>query len=198
MSSKNLIILLVAVGVIGLIIMTGVGKYNRIISLDTEVQNSWAKVQTAYQRRSDLIPNLVNTVKGYADFEQETLTKVIEARQQVTNLQVDPANLTPEAMAQFQQAQGQLSGALSRLLVTVERYPELKADARFADLQHELASTENQIKFERDAFNNTSTGYNKYIRQFPNNLFAGIFGFSQRSLFEAEAGAENAPEVSFD
>jgi LemA protein len=198
MSSKNLILLLVAVGVIGLIVLTGIGKYNRIIDLDTEVQNSWSKVQTAYQRRSDLIPNLVNTVKGYADFEQETLTKVIEARQQVTNVQVDPANLTPEAMAQFQQAQGQLSGALQRLLVTVERYPELKADARFADLQHELASTENQIKFERDAFNNTSTGYNKYIRQFPNNIFAGIFGFAQRSLFEADAGAENAPEVSFD
>jgi LemA protein len=198
MSSKNLILILVAVGVIGLIVLTGIGKYNRIIDLDTEVQNSWSKVQTAYQRRSDLIPNLVNTVKGYADFEQETLTKVIEARQQVTNVTVDPANLTPEAMAQFQQAQGQLSGALQRLLVTVERYPELKADARFADLQHELASTENQIKFERDAFNNTSTGYNKYIRQFPNNLFAGIFGFDQRSLFEADAGAENAPEVSFD
>ncbi len=198
MNNRNLILILVAVGVIGILIFTGVGKYNRIIDLDTEVQNSWSKVQTAYQRRADLIPNLVATVKGYADFEQETLTKVIEARQQVTNLNIDPANLTPEAFSQFQQAQGQLSGALQRLLVTVERYPELKADARFADLQHELASTENQIKFERDNFNNTTTVYNKYIRQFPNNIFAGIFGFAQRSLFEAEAGAENAPEVSFE
>lgn len=198
MSSKNLILILVAVGIGAILVMTGIGKYNRIIDLDTEVQNSWGKVQTAYQRRSDLIPNLVSTVQGYADFEQETLTKVIEARQQVTNIQVDPANLTPENFAQFQQAQNQLSGALQRLLVTVERYPELKAGERFADLQHELASTENQIKFERDAFNNTATSYNKYIRQFPNNLFAGIFGFGQKSLFEAAPGSEQAPEVSFD
>ena len=198
MNSRNLILILVAVGIGAILVFTGIGKYNRIIDLDTEVQNSWGKVQSAYQRRADLIPNLVSTVKGYADFEQETLTKVIEARQQVTNLNVDPANLTPEAFSQFQAAQGQLSGALSRLLVTVERYPELKADARFADLRHELASTENQIKFERDAFNNTTTLYNKYTRQFPNNIFAGIFGFGQKSLFEAEAGSENAPRVNFD
>ncbi len=198
MKKSNLIILLVALGIGAILVFTGIGKYNTIVSLDTDVQNSWGKVQTAYQRRADLIPNLVSTVKGYADFEQETLTRVIEARQQVTNLNVDPANLNPETFNQFQQAQGQLSGALSRLLVTVERYPELKADARFADLQHELSSTENQIKFERDAFNNTASGYNKYIRQFPNNLFAGLFNFDLRSLFEAEAGSEIVPQVSFD
>jgi LemA protein len=198
MKKNNLILLLVALGIGAVLVLTGIGKYNGMVNLDADVQNSWSKVQTAYQRRADLIPNLVSTVKGYADFEQQTLTQVIEARQQVTNLNIDPNNLTPEAFGQFQQAQGQLSGALQRLLVTVERYPELKADARFADLQHELASTENQIKFERDAFNNTATGYNKYIRQFPNNLFAGVFNFDQRALFEAEAGSQNAPKVSFD
>lgn len=191
-----------AFGVLAVIVIIGIaiagGKYNSMVDLDENVEQSWAQVQTAYQRRADLIPNLVSTVKGYADFEQETLTRVIEARQQVTNVNVDPENLTQENFQQFQQAQSQLSSALSRLLVTVERYPELKADQRFADLQNELASTENQIKYERDNFNEKATDYNKYIRSFPNNIFAGIYDFERRSLFEADAGAENAPEVSFD
>ncbi len=191
-----------AFGVLAVIVIIGIaiagGKYNSMVDLDENVKQSWAQVQTAYQRRADLIPNLVNTVKGYADFEQETLTRVIEARQQVTNVNVDPESLTQENFQQFQQAQSQLSSALSRLLVTVERYPELKADQRFADLQNELASTENQIKYERDNFNEKATDYNKFVRRFPNNIFANIYNFDIRSLFEADAGAENAPEVSFD
>lgn len=203
MKNKGCLLLgLGAAGVLAVIVLIGVaiagGKYNAMVDLDEDVKQSWAQVQSAYQRRAELIPNLVSTVQGYADFEQETLTRVIEARQQVTNVNVDPESLTAENFAQFQQAQGQLSSALSRLLVTVERYPELKADQRFADLQNELTSTENQIKYERDNFNEKAATYNKYVRRFPNNLFAGIYNFDVRSLFEAAPGSDVAPQVSFD
>ena len=148
-------------------------------------------------RRADLIPNLVNTVKGYADFEKETLTGVIEARSKATGITVDANNLTPEAIANFQAAQGQLSGALSRLLVTVERYPDLKANQNFLSLQSQLESTENRIKIERDRFNTSIKNFNSTIRKFPKTIIASSFGFEKKGYFEADQGTENAPEVSF-
>ena len=184
---------------IGLILlMSGCNNYNRFVSLDEDVENGWSKVQSAYQRRADLIPNLVNTVKGQANFEQETLTKVVEARSKATSVNIDASNLTAENMAQFQQAQSQVSSALSRLLVTVEKYPELKANQAFLELQSQLEGTENRIKVERDRFNDIVTTYNKSIRRFPASFFASVFGFGQRSQFQADSGAENAPVVNFE
>ena len=189
----------IVLAILGLIVlMSGCNNYNRFVTLDEDVENAWSKVQSAYQRRADLIPNLVNTVKGVADFEQETLTKVVEARSKATSVNIDPSNLTPEALQNFQQAQGQVTSALSRLLVTVERYPDLKANQSFLELQAQLEGTENRIKVERDRFNDTATAYNKTVRRFPASFFAGIFGFSQKAQFEAEAGAEQAPEVNFN
>jgi len=169
-----------------------------MVDKDEEVAGQWANVENAYQRRADLIPNLVNTVKGYADFEQETLTKVIEARAKATQTTIDPSNLTPESIAQFQEAQGQLSGALSRLLVTVERYPELKANTNFLELQAQLEGTENRIAVERRKFNEMVQNYNKYVRNFPNNMIAGMFGFDKKGYFEASEGAEEVPVVDFN
>jgi LemA protein len=171
--------------------------YNQMVSKDEQVQNAWAQVQNQYQRRADLIPNLVNTVKGAANFEKETLTAVIEARAKATSMQIDPDKLTPENIAKFQQAQGQLSGALSRLLVSVEQYPELKANANFQELQAQLEGTENRISVERMNFNSAVKDYNAYIRSFPNNIFAGWFGFEKKGYFEAEAGSQKAPNVQF-
>lgn len=171
--------------------------YNNMVDMQEGVDQSWANVQSAYQRRADLIPNLVNTVKGYADFEQETLTKVIEARAKATQTTIDPSNLTPEKLKQFQQAQGQLSGALSRLLVTVERYPDLKANQNFLELQAQLEGTENRINVERNKYNVAAKEYNTYIRQIPRNLYAGMFDFDKKPYFEADAGSENAPTVEF-
>ncbi len=185
--------------VLGLIVlMSGCNNYNRFVGMEEDVENAWSKVQSAYQRRADLIPNLVNTVKGVANFEQETLTKVVEARSKATSVNIDPSNITPEALQNFQQAQGQVSSALSRLLVTVERYPDLKANQSFLELQSQLEGTENRIKVERDRFNDTATAYNKTVRRFPASFFASIFGFSQKAQFEAEAGADQAPEVNFN
>jgi LemA protein len=171
--------------------------YNAMVSQQEGVDQAWANVQSAYQRRADLIPNLVNTVKGYADFEQETLTKVIEARSKATQTTIDPTNLTPEKLEQFQQAQGQLSGALSRLLVTVERYPDLKANQNFLDLQAQLEGTENRINVERNKFNIAAKEYNTSIRQFPRVIYAGWFGFDKKPYFEASPGSDQAPEVQF-
>jgi LemA protein len=168
-----------------------------MVSQDENVKTKWANVQSDYQRRADLIPNLVNTVKGAANFEQETLTQVIEARAKATSTNFNAEDLTPEKIAQFQQAQGQLSGALSRLLVTVERYPELKANQNFMDLQKQLEGTENRIKVSRNDFNTAVQGYNNTVRQFPNNIFAGMFGFKTRQAFTADQGAERAPGVQF-
>ena len=162
-----------------------------------EVSGQWANVENAYQRRADLIPNLVNTVRGYADFEQETLTKVIEARAKATQTTIDPSNLTPESIAQFQEAQGQLGGALSRLLVTVERYPELKANTNFLELQSQLEGTENRIAVERRKFNEMVKGYNKYVKTFPNMIVAGMFGFDEKGYFESAQGADEVPVVDF-
>jgi len=171
--------------------------YNQMVSMQEGVDQSWANVESAYQRRADLIPNLVNTVKGYADFEQETLTKVIEARAKATQTTIDPSNLTPEKLQQFQQAQGELSGALSRLLVTVERYPDLKANQNFLELQAQLEGTENRINVERNKYNVAAKEYNTYIRQIPRNIYAGWFSFDKKPYFEAEAGSDKAPTVEF-
>ncbi|HEY9116326.1 MAG TPA: LemA family protein [Roseivirga sp.] len=174
------------------------GTYNTMVQRDESINTSWAQVENQYQRRADLIPNLVNTVKGYVDFEQETLTGVIEARAKATAVNIDPSNLTPEAIANFEQAQQGLSSALSRLLVTIERYPDLKASTQFQQLQVQLEGTENRIAVERRNFNEQVQGYNTYIRSFPKNLYANMFGFDQKGYFQATVGADQAPEVSFD
>ena len=174
------------------------GFNNTAVTLDQEVKKQWGNVQTAYQRRNDLIGSLVKTVQGAADFEKSTLTAVIEARAKATSVTVDPANITPEQMAQFQQAQSGVSSTLSRLLVTVEQYPDLKANQNFLKLQDELASTENQILTARTRFNEAVKSYNKHVTIFPNNIFAGWFGFKEKPFFEAVAGAEKPVDVEFD
>jgi LemA protein len=177
--------------------MAGCSSYNTFVDQEEEVENAWSKVQSAYQRRADLIPNLVSTVKGVAEFEQKTLTDVVNARAKATSMTVDPTNLTPEKLQEFQQAQSQLSQSLGRLLVVSENYPQLKANQSFLELQAQLEGTENRIKVERDRFNDVVTTYNKSVRRFPAALFAGIFGFSQKAQFEAEASAQSAPKVEF-
>jgi LemA protein len=172
-------------------------SYNSMVSLDEAVKNKWAVVQSSYQRRADLIPNLVNTVKGAADFEKSTLTQVIEARANATSIKVDPANLTPENIQKFQQAQDALSGSLSRLIATAEAYPQLKANQNFLELQAQLEGTENRINVARNDFNGSVNEYNAKIRSFPANITAGIFGFKQKGYFEASAAAQNAPTVQF-
>ncbi|RMG76205.1 MAG: LemA family protein [Bacteroidetes bacterium] len=189
---------LIAVVLIGLILtMMGCSKYNSFVEQEGLVEKAWGEVQSAYQRRADLIPNLVNTVKGQADYEKSTLESVIKARASATSVNIDPSKLTPEALAQFQQAQGQLSSALSRLLVSVERYPELKANQAFIELQSQLEGTENRIKVARDRYNDAVMKYNVSIRKFPGNFFATIFGFEEKAMFEAQSGADVAPKVEF-
>jgi LemA protein len=173
------------------------GINNTAVTLSQTVEQSWGDVQTAYQRRNDLIGNLVNTVKGAADFEKSTLTAVIEARSKATSVKIDPANITPEQLAQFNQAQSGVSSSLSRLLVTVEAYPELKANANFLKLQDELASTENQILTARTRFNEAVKPYNTHIKTFPNSLFAGMFGFKEKAYFQSVEGADKPVEVKF-
>ena len=191
----KILIGVVAVLVIGYFMFKG--TYNKMVTLDETVNQTWSQVENVYQRRADLIPNLVNTVKGYAAHEEEVLTGVIEARAKASSMTIDPSNLNANTMQQFQQAQGQLSSALSRLLVTVERYPDLKANQNFLELQAQLEGTENRIAVSRDRFNQGVQGYNTYIRTFPNTMFAGTFGFDRRTQFEASEGSENAPTVSF-
>jgi len=192
-------IVLIVVAVLLLIVYSSIkGTYNTMVQRDESINTAWAQVENQYQRRADLIPNLVNTVKGYADFEQETLTGVIEARAKATSVNVDPSNLSPEAIANFEQAQQGLSSALSRLLVTVERYPDLKASQQFQQLQVQLEGTENRISVERRNFNDVVQGYNTYIRSFPKNLYANMFGFETKGYFQATSGSEKAPEVNFN
>jgi LemA protein len=193
---KGIAIIIILV-VLAIIVMWGVGKYNTLVGLDEGVQNAWAKVESAYQRRADLIPNLVNTVKGYAEHEQETFTAVTEARSKVSQVNIDPANITPEQFAAFQTAQDGLSSALSRLLVTVERYPELKANQNFLELQSQLEGTENRIKVERDRFNDLVKEFNVFVRRIPNNIIASLFGFDNKQFFESAPGAEEVPVVEF-
>lgn len=173
------------------------GINNTAVTLDQTVEQSWGDVQTAYQRRNDLIGNLVNTVKGAADFEKSTLTAVIEARAKATSVTVDPSNITPEQLAAFNSAQSGVSSSLSRLLVSVEKYPDLKANQNFLKLQDELASTENQILTARTRFNEAVKPYNTHIKTFPNSMFAGMFGFKEKAYFQAVTGADKPIEVKF-
>jgi LemA protein len=173
------------------------GINNTAVTLNQTVEQSWGDVQTAYQRRNDLIGNLVNTVKGAADFEKSTLTAVIEARAKATSTTIDPTNITPEKLAEFNKAQSGVSSSLSRLLVTVEQYPDLKANQNFLKLQDELASTENQILTARTRFNEAVKPYNSHIKTFPNSLFAGMFGFKEKAYFNAVEGADKPVEVKF-
>jgi LemA protein len=179
------------------IISWGTKVYNQMVTQQEAVTSQWGNVETQYQRRADLIPNFVNTVKGAANFEQETLTKVIEARAKATQVTIDPTKMTAENLQQFQQAQSDLSSALSRLMVVVEQYPELKATQNYRDLQVELEGTENRISVERRKFNEVALSFNTYIKRFPQNLLAGMFGFSAKPYFESMEGAEKAPEVKF-
>jgi LemA protein len=192
--SKGLIAVIVVVLILGFV---GCGKYNGLVQKDEVVKESWAGVESQYQRRADLIPNLVNTVKGAADFEKSTLTAVIEARSKATQTTISADQLTPENIAKFQAAQDQLSGSLSRLLVSVEQYPQLKANQNFLELQAQLEGTENRISVERGKFNNVVKDYNQEVRTFPTNLFAGVFGFSQKGYFTAAPGSDKAPTVQF-
>lgn len=198
---RGCLISILVVAFLGLIILAvvlwGTRIYNQMVTLQEGVTSQWGNVETQYQRRADLIPNFVNTVKGAAAFEQETLTQVIEARAKATQVTLDPANMTAENMQQFQAAQGELSSALSRLMVVVERYPELKATQNFRDLQVELEGTENRISVERRKFNVVAQTFNTYIKTFPQNFLAGMFGFSARPYFESMEGAETAPQVQF-
>ncbi len=179
------------------IISWGTKVYNKMVTQQEAVTSQWGNVETQYQRRADLIPNFVNTVKGAANFEQETLTRVIEARAKATQVTIDPTKMTAENLQQFQQAQSGLSSALSRLMVVVEQYPELKATQNYRDLQVELEGTENRISVERRKFNEVALSFNTYIKRFPQNLLAGMFGFSTKPYFESMEGAEKAPEVKF-
>ncbi len=173
------------------------GTYNGAVSRDEKVKSSWSQVENVYQRRADLIPNLVNTVKGYAKFESETLEKVVQARASATQVKIDASNLTPEKIKEFEQAQVGLSGALGRLLAVAENYPDLKANQSFLKLQDELAGTENRISVERKNFNEVVKDYNTFIRKFPNNMITGMFGFGEKGYFQAAAGSDKAPEVKF-
>ncbi|MBR6175697.1 MAG: LemA family protein [Bacteroidales bacterium] len=187
--------------IVGVLIVLGamlVSPYNKMVQKDEGCSKAWADVENAYQRRMDLIPNLVKTVQGAADYEKGTLEAVIEARSKATSVQVDPSNLTEESIAKFQAAQDQLSSALSRLMVVVERYPELKANQNFLELQAQLEGTENRIAVERGKFNETVNDYNSYIRRFPNNIIAGMFNFDKKGYFKATEGADKAPDVEFN
>lgn len=175
-----------------------IGSYNKIVKMEEEVSAAWSQVENVYQRRADLIPNLVNTVKGYASHERETLEAVINARAKATQTTIDPTKLDAASLQQFQANQSELSSALGRLMVVMEQYPDLKANQNFRDLQVQLEGTENRITVERRAFNDTAKMFNSYIRQFPKNIIAAIFNFEKKAYFEAELGAEKAPEVNFE
>lgn len=192
--NKGLIITIV---VIALVALWGISSYNGLVSMDENVSNSWANVETQYQRRSDLIPNLVNTVKGYAKHESETLESVMQARSQATQVKIDPSNCTPQQLAAYQKAQGDVTTALGKLLAITENYPDLKANQNFLELQSQLEGTENRINVARKDFNDTAKKYNTSLRRFPRNIVASMFGFEKRAYFEAEAGAEKAPKVEF-
>ena len=188
---------LILLGVLLLLVFSMCGTYNTTVKKDESVKKAWSQVENQYQRRADLIPNLVNTVKGYANFEQQTLQAVVEARANATRVTIKADELTPENIQRFEQAQGALSSSLGRLLAVAENYPDLKANQSFLSLQTQLEGTENRIAVERKNFNEVVNEFNAYIRQFPTNLIAGIFGFSPKGYFQAAAGSEKAPEVKF-
>lgn len=189
--------IIIIVAVVAVIAIWAISGYNSLVGMDENVSNQWANVETQYQRRADLIPNLVNTVKGYAAHEKETLEGVIAARSQATQIKVDPTNLTPEKLAEYQKVQGQLATALGKLLAITENYPDLKANQNFLELQAQLEGTENRINVARKNFNDAAKAYNTTIRRFPKNILAGMFGFDKRAYFEAAEGAEQAPQVQF-
>jgi len=191
---KSLIITIVAVAAV---ILWGVRINNHMVTLEEDTTKAWSNVENVYQRRADLIPNLVETVKGYASHESSTLQSVIEARSNATKITVDPSNMTADQLKQFQEAQGLVGSALGRLIAIGESYPDLKANQNFQELQAQLEGTENRIAVERKNFNDVASNYNKYIRKFPNSLFASILGFEKKPYFEAEAGASTAPKVQF-
>ena len=188
---------IVVLGVLAIIVLWITSAYNGIVSAEEKVTSSWAQVENQYQRRSDLVPNLVATVKGYAAHENETLQGVVDARARATQITLDPANATAEQLAAYQTAQGELSQALGRLLAVAENYPDLKANENFRDLQQQLEGTENRIAVARQLFNDEARAFNTKIRRFPNNIIAGAFGFEKKPYFEAENGDDKAPEVAF-
>lgn len=189
---------IIAIAVVAVIAIYAISAYNSMVKMDENVTAAWAQVETQYQRRADLIPQLVNVVKGAADYERTTLESVIAARSKATSIQLTADDLTEENLAKYQKAQDELGGALGRLIAISEAYPELKANENFKELQAQLEGTENRIAVARKDFNETVQQYNSYIRRFPKNIFAGMFGFSQKAYFKAAEGAENAPEVNFD
>lgn len=189
---------IIAIAVVAVIAIYAISAYNSMVKMDENVTAAWAQVETQYQRRADLIPQLVNVVKGAADYERTTLESVIAARSKATSIQLTADDLTEENLAKYQKAQDELGGALGRLIAISEAYPELKANENFKELQAQLEGTENRIAVARKDFNEAVQSYNSYIRRFPKNIFAGMFGFSQKAYFKAAEGAENAPEVSFD
>lgn len=195
--NKSVLTTIVVIGLLGIIVAWMMGRYNAMVAMQENVENAWGQVENQYQRRIDLIPNLVSTVKGYAKHEQETYTSVMEARAKATQITIDPTNATPEQLAAYQNAQGELSQALGRLLAVAENYPELKADKHFSQLIDQLEGTENRITFARNTFNDTAKEYNTYIRQFPANIIALMFGFERKPYFQAEEGANKAPNVEF-
>ena len=189
--------LIITLAVLAIIVMWGVTSYNGMVTMDEGVQGKWADVETQYQRRADLIPNLVNTVKGYAAHEKETLAEVVKARSEASSIKIDPTNMSAEEIAQYQKAQNGVTSALGKLLVVVEKYPDLKANQNFLELQAQLEGTENRITVARRDFNEAAKAYNTTIRKFPKNILAGMFGFEKKAYFEAEQGAEKAPQVEF-
>ncbi len=195
---KNTTIIIVVAAIVVALLLGLIAPYNKMVKKDESCSSAWANVENVYQRRLDLIPNLVKTVQGAADFEKGTLESVVNARSKASSVQVDANNLNESTIAQFQKAQDELGSALSRLMVVVERYPELKANQNFLELQAQLEGTENRIAVERNKFNEVVKGYNTYIRKFPNNIVAGMFHFEKKGYFQATAGAENAPSVDFN
>ena len=194
---KSTLTIIIVVAVLGIIGIWMIAAYNGFVNKQVNVEGAWAQVETQYQRRADLIPNLVSTVKGYAAHEQETLQAVVEARAKATQISIDPNNATPEQLAAYQAAQGELEQALGRLMAIAESYPDLKANENFKQLQDQLEGTENRIAYARTMFNNTTKEYNTAIRRFPGSIIAGMFGFQSKPFFEAEAGAEKAVTVEF-
>lgn len=188
---------IVVLGVLAIIVLWGVNRYNAMVTAEESVETAWSQVESQYQRRSDLIPNLVETVKGYAAHESETLEGVVSARAKATQIVVTPEHATPEQMAAYQAAQGELTQALGRLMAVAEAYPDLKANENFMNLQSQLEGTENRITVARNNFNEAARAYNTLIRRFPTNLIANMFGFEKRPYFEAQDGADQAPQVKF-
>ncbi|KWW29324.1 MAG: hypothetical protein AUK63_1546 [bacterium P3] len=194
---KKTITLIAVIGVVALVALWLIGGYNRFVSREEAVGKAWANVEAQYQRRADLIPNLVNTVKGYARHESQTFAEVTAARTRATSIQVDPSNITPEQLQQFQQAQSQVGSALGRLIAVAEQYPDLKANSNFLELQAQLEGTENRIQKSRTEYNEAVQRYNVSVRRFPGNIVAALFGFETKSSFQSESGSEKAPEVVF-